>query len=131
MVRFLFVMILTTIASWLALMIMPWWIPLPVAFFITLICPMRNGRAFLATGMGAALCYLLYSITADQANDHILSSKMAGLFHLPSYILMIVVTAFVGFITAGLGGWTGAALRNLLRSHKSEQEQFVSKQSLH
>ena len=130
MVRFLFVMILTAIASWFALMIMPWWAPLPVAFFIILICPMRNGRAFLATGAGAALCYLLYSITADQANDHILSSKMAELFHLPSYILMIVVTALVGFITAGLGGWTGAALRNLFRPHKSEQEQFVSKQSL-
>lgn len=128
--RFLFVMILTAIASWLALMVMPWWIPLPIAFCIILVCPMKNGRAFLATGMGAVLCYLLYSINADQANEHILSTKMATLFHLPSYVLMIVVTALVGFITAGLGGLTAAALRNLFRPHKSKQEQFVSKQSL-
>jgi hypothetical protein len=122
-------MALTAIASWFALMVMPWWIPLPIAFFIILICPMKNGRAFLATGTGAALCYLLYSINADQANEHILSTKMATLFHLPSYSFMIVVTALIGFITAGLGGWTGAALRNLLRPYKSKQEQFVSKQS--
>jgi hypothetical protein len=129
MMRFLFVMILTAIASWLALVVMPWWIPLPIAFFIILICPMKNGRAFLATGAGAALCYLLYSINADQANEHILSTKMAALFHLPSYAFMIVVTTLIGFITAGLGGWTGAALRNLLRPYRSKQEQFVSKQS--
>jgi hypothetical protein len=129
MMRFLFVMILTAIASWFALMVMPWWIPLPIAFFIILICPMRNGRAFLATGTGAVLCYLLYSINADQANEHILSTKMAALFHLPSYAFMIAVTVLIGFITAGLGGWTGAALRNLLRPYRSKQEQFVSKQS--
>lgn len=117
MLRFLFVLILTAIASYFALMIMPWWIPMLIAFCIILVLPLKTGLSFLAPATGAALCYLFITLIADQANEHILSGKMAVLFfHTPSYILMIGVTALTGFITAGLGGWIAATLRNLFRT---------------
>ncbi len=65
---------------------------------------------------------------ADQANEHILSGKMAMLFHLPSYLFMIVVTALTGFVTAGLGSWTAAALRRLFRNDKLKEPAFVEDQ---
>lgn len=129
MMRFLFVMLLTAIASYFALMIMPWWIPMLIAFCIVLAVPMKSGLAFLAPATGAALCYLFMSILRDQANKHILSRKMAELFHLPSYILMIIVTALIGYITAGLGGWIAATLRNLFQTPKLKKEELVSEQS--
>jgi hypothetical protein len=130
MMRFLFVTLLTAVATWFAITFMPWWSILLVAFLIALMLPMKNGKSFLATGLGAAIAWLLISLSADLANDHILGSRMATLMlKTPSYGLMIAITALVGFITAGLGGWTGAAVRNMFRQPKSKEELFVSQQS--
>ncbi len=129
MVRFLFALLLTAVASGFALTAMPWWTSMPVAFIIILMLPMRGGRAFLATGLGAAIAFFILSYMADTANEHILSSRMAMLFGLPSYAFMLLLTALTGFITAGLGGWTAALLRRLLQRHETKEEQFVSKQS--
>lgn len=115
--RFFFILLLTAVASYFALMIMPWWIPMLIGFCLVLAAPLRkNWQSFLATGSGAALCYLLITITTDQANEHILSRRMATLFHLPSYALLIALTVLIGFLTAGLGGWTAGALRRMFRS---------------
>lgn len=115
--RFFFILLLTAVASYFALMIMPWWIPMLIGFCLVLAAPLRkNWQSFLATGSGAALCYLLLTITTDQANEHILSRRMATLFHLPSYALLIALTVLIGFLTAGLGGWTAGALRRMFRS---------------
>ncbi len=124
--RFLFVLLLTAVASYFALMIMPWWIPMLIGFCIILAVPMkRRGYSFLATGLGAALCYTFIAVWTDEANAHILSRKMAVLFHLPSYWLMIVITALIGFLTAGFGGWTAAALRRLFQQAKIKEAELV------
>ncbi|WP_118972707.1 hypothetical protein [Taibaiella koreensis] len=124
--RFLFIMLLNAAACYFALMIMPWWIPALIGFCITLLLPLRrNGMSFLAAGLGAALCYLLLCIITDQANEHILSRKMAVLFHLPSSWFMTAVTVLLGFITAGLGSWTAAALHRLFRNDKLKETAFA------
>lgn len=113
--RFLFVFLLTAIASYFALLIMPWWISMLIAFFVVLLLPMKKGRSFLAAALGVGLCWLLVALVADFRNDHLLSTKMAALFGLPSYALMIALSPLTGFITGGLGGWTAAALRDIFR----------------
>lgn len=128
--RFLFIAALTAIASYFALMIMPWWIPMLIGFCLILALPMRrNWQSFLATGLGAALCYTAISLFTDQANEHILSRKMAVLFHLPSYPLMIAVTALIGFLTAGFGGWTASALRRLFQNKNLKATTLVQEKS--
>ena len=122
MMRFIIVMVLTAIATWLTMMVMPWWVAMPVAFCLVLIFPMKHWQSFLATGLGAAMAFLLLCFMADQANEHILSSRMATLFQLPSYTLMQVLTALVGGITAGLGGWTASALCKMLRPRPSAKD---------
>lgn len=128
--RFVFVLLLTAVASYGVLLIMPWWTPMLAACCIAFLLPMKNGRSFLATGLGAALCYSIVSLMADQANDHILSRKMAVLFGMPSYSLMIVLTAMTGFITAGLGGWTGAAFHRLFRKQRPSQQEAAAENTL-
>lgn len=108
---------------------MPWWIPALIGGGITLVLPLRrNWQSFLAAGLGAAACYILLCLITDQANEHILSGKMATLFHMPSYLFMIAFTALTGFITAGLGSWTAAALRRLFRNDKLKEPAFVEDQ---
>lgn len=120
--RFFFVFILTAIINYFALWVMPWWISLPIGFALILLLPVRkNWHAFLSTALGSGLCWLVTAIIADQANEHILSQKMAQLFSLPAYGFMITVTALVGFITGGLGGWLAGSLRKLfINPNRSE-----------
>lgn len=113
MIRFFIVLILCAITSYFAIMIMPWWISMLLSFIILLILPMKGGKAFLAAGLGTALAYIIMSMQVDIANEHILSSKMAILFNLPSYVLMIIITAMIGAVTAGLGAWMASAFRLL------------------
>jgi len=115
MARFITVLLLTAAVSCAALYVFPWWVPMPVAFLLVLLLPLRGGAAFLAAGTGAALTYFIMALLADLANNHILSTKMALLFHVPSFIFMLLLTALSGFITAGLGGWAGALLRRFTR----------------
>lgn len=116
MTRFLTVMVIMAVASYAAIMLMPWWVTMILAFVVILLLPMSRAKAFLATALGTSISYAVMSIRTDVANDHILSSKMAVLFHMPSFIMMVVLTILIGFITAGLGGWTGAALSQLFRN---------------
>lgn len=113
MMRFILVFVLMAVAAWGASFLLPWWSLLPIAFVLTLLFPMKTGRAFLAAGLGVMLCYALLTVNTDMANEHILSSKMAILFKMPSYVFMLVFTAFIGFITAGIGAWLAIALRGL------------------
>jgi glycerol uptake facilitator-like aquaporin len=115
MMRFILVLLLAAITSYFAVMVMPWWICMLLSFIIILLLPMKGGKSFLAAALGTAIAYVFMSIQTDMANEHILSSKMAMLFHLPSYVLMIVVTALIGAITSGLGAWMGSALHLLFR----------------
>lgn len=127
--RFLFLLLLNAVACYFALMVMPWWIPALIGACITLLLPMRrNWQSFLAAGTGAALCYVLICCITDWDNGHILSRKMATLFHLPSYPFLIAVTALCGFITAGLGSWTAAALRRLFLNDTLKQAEFVQEE---
>lgn len=97
------------------MLIMPWWIPLLAAFAVSLLLPMKNWQSFLAAALGAGICWTVAAFLADYNNDHILAGKMARLFTLPSSVFMIIITGLTGFITGGLGGWTGAAIRNFGR----------------
>ena len=124
--RFIFVLVLTAILSYLAILILPWWIPMPIAFLIILWKPMNKWKSFLAAGLGAAICFILIASVKDFQNQQILSSKIAALFHLPSPMLLILIFGIIGFITAGLGAWTGVILRTVFNKSNSAKVKIYS-----
>ena len=88
-----------------------WWTIAVVSFLVSLFIEQRAGRAFLAGFLGIAAFWLVAALVHDSANDHILSTKMAMLFHLPNYGLFICVTTFLGGLVGGLSAWAGALIR--------------------
>jgi hypothetical protein len=110
--KFLLSVILIALFSAGAEVLIPsWWVIAVVAFLVSLFVEQKAGRAFLAGFLGIALFWLVAALIHDSANDHILSTKMAVLFHLPNYVLFIGVTALVGGLVGGLSGWAGALIR--------------------
>jgi len=106
----LFVLLIALLAA-VAEQFLPWWSVAVVAFVVSAFANPKPGRAFRAGFCGIGLCWLVAALLHDIANEHILSTRMAALFHLPNYALFIVVTVFVGGLVGGLSAWAGALIR--------------------
>lgn len=112
--RFFISFILISLLAALAETFVSWWIVVVVALLVTLFTGLRPGRAFGAGFAGIGLLWLILSLVHDIPNDHILSSRMAALFHLPNYTMFVLVTVIVGGLVGGLGGWCGSLLRRII-----------------
>ena len=108
--RFIIGVILIIILSAVAEYYMPWWTIAIACFAVSFFSGQRPGRAFLMGFTGIAIFWLAVALMHDIANQHILSTKMAALFHLPNYALFICVTVFIGGLVGGLSAWSGALL---------------------
>lgn len=104
MFRIVFNALIIAIASNIVLEIMPWWTVIFVAFIVLLLFRLPAKSAFLSGALGGGLCFLVASLYADIINGGLLSGRIAELFKLPSPIIILLITTFIGLISGGLGG---------------------------
>ena len=81
------------------------------AFGVSLIMNMRAGVSFLAGFWGIAIFWYVTALMRDIPNDHILSSRMAVLFHLSDYGLLPYIVALLGGVVGGLAAMAAAYMR--------------------
>lgn len=89
----------------------PWWIIAVVPFLVTLFAGVQPGKAFLAGFLGVGAYWKLLVLYRDLPNHHILSTRMAGLFHLPGPWAFLIVTVLIGALVGGLAAWAGSLLK--------------------
>ena len=109
--KFIISIILIAFLSSLTEFILPWWTIAFVAFIVAMVIQLSPGKAFWAGFLGIAAFWLPDIVFKDFTNEHILSKRMAALFHLPNYFEFILVCVLLGSIVGGLGSLTGALLR--------------------
>ncbi len=109
--KFLITVVTIAVLSGIAEQFAPWWSVAVVAFIVSLFLVQRPGKSFLAGFCGVALCWLSIALFLDVANEHILSSRMAGLFHLPGYGSFMAVTVCLGGLVGGLAAWAAALIK--------------------
>jgi len=97
----------------------PWWSFAFTTFIVFTAIPQDAGRSFVA---GFATIFVLWAVIAlkiDIANEHLLSKKVAEIFPLKgSYILLILITAFIGGLVAAMSALTGSLLRNSFKKKR-------------
>ena len=116
MMRLLISIIIIALLAFALTCVLPWWVLAPVAFTVAFGGGLSAGRGFLAGFLGVGLMWLTVAVVRDQANEHILSARMARLFHLPGYWLFLFAGALVGGLVGGLAGWSGAVVRRVFAS---------------
>lgn len=90
---------------------LPWWIIAPVAFGLAL-WRGRSGWQAFGAGFGAvALGWLGASLITHLRTEGILTSKVAELLTLPSPLLLLVLTAFLGGLVGGMAALAGYFFR--------------------
>jgi cell division protein FtsX len=100
--------------SAIAQLFLPWWSIAVVAFLVGYFATDSGWQAFGAGFLALVMLWGGYSLFIDQANEHILSSKMAQLFKLPSSYLLIIITSIIGGIVAGLSALSGRLIKGLM-----------------
>lgn len=109
--RLVLCILMTIVLSFMAEQVFAWWSLAVISFLSAALFNLTAARGFLAGFLSGLLLWLSVSLYADIANDHILSTRMAALFHLPGTTIFLVVAACVGALVGGLAGASGALVR--------------------
>ncbi|HVV55066.1 MAG TPA: hypothetical protein VHC47_07075 [Mucilaginibacter sp.] len=107
---FLLILVLTFVCGYF----LPWWFAALIAFVIALLIGKKPGRTFLAGFAALFAAWVLMALIKSIPNDNILAGRVANLFHLPNWILLVLVTGIIGGLVGGMSALSGVLLRKAL-----------------
>jgi len=107
--------ILIAICAFVLGIYMPWWSLAIAAFLVPLMIDQRPGWAFLSGFTALFLLWGLMSSMISSANEQVLAHKISRLIiSTDNPTLLILVTALLGAIVAGMAALTGSLLRKII-----------------
>ncbi|MDQ6890413.1 MAG: hypothetical protein M3Z56_09090, partial [Bacteroidota bacterium] len=110
--KFIISIILISLLSFAACLYFPWWSIAIVAFIVAALIPQGTGISFLTGFLALFLLWALLSFWISNNNDHILAHKVSLLIlKIDSPYLLMLATALIGGIVAGLAALTASFLR--------------------
>jgi hypothetical protein len=111
--KLLVAIILTALLAFVAGLYFTWWGLAVAAFLVSVFIHQRAGKAFLSGFLGVFILWGVLAWWIDTKNDGILSKRIAGLLKLgDNSMLLILITALIGALVAGLAAMTGSFLRS-------------------
>lgn len=114
--KFIVAILLTALLSFAGALFFDWWIIAIAAFIVAVCIPQRPFAAFAAGFLALFILWGSQSFYIDMRNGHLLATKIASVLPLGgSYIAIIIVTATIGALVAGLAALTGSYLRPFSR----------------
>ena len=112
--KFIVATILTSLLAFAAGLYLPWWSIAIAAFIVSALIHQKPWKSMLSGALGLFLLWGLLAIWIDSKNQGILSARISELLPLGgSAFLLILITAFVGALVAGLAALSGAYLKKL------------------
>ena len=109
--KFIVALLLTALSGYLLPLFLPWWSFAISSFIVAIFIRQKPGKAFLAGFAALLLLWGIYAIILDNANQHILSTKVAYIlpFH-GSFVALVITTAVIGGLLSGMAALTGSYL---------------------
>lgn len=115
----LFIVIL--LGAFIAQIFLPWWVIIPICLAASF---WRAHSPFASFLIPLCSIFILWSLTASYLsvqNDHILANRIAQMFNLPvnagTWVIMALLSALPGAITAGFSGMSGFFLRRIVANN--------------
>lgn len=108
--KFLATLIATAALAWGLGLWLPYWSLSFAAVLIGFLIQPGELKALLAGLIAGGLLWGILAYTADLANGHVLSARIATIFGTTS-VAMVGITALLGAMLAGLGTWLGDRIR--------------------
>jgi len=113
--KFIASIILTALLSFVLSLYLPWWSLAIAAFAIAALIFQKPWYSFLSAFLGLFLFWFIFASAINTSNNGILAQKVASVFPLGgSTFFLILITALIGAIVAGLAALSGRYLRYIL-----------------
>jgi len=109
--RFLLAIVLTTLLAWSLGLWLPYWSLSLAAMLVGFLVRPGGWKAFVAGLLAGLLLWGVLAWRIDAANTHILATRIGTLFG-TSATGMVVITAVLGGLLAGLGVLLGDRIRH-------------------
>ncbi|MES2279672.1 MAG: hypothetical protein V4592_26795 [Bacteroidota bacterium] len=104
---FIIILILSLIAGFIT----PWWAAAIIAFVAALYAGKKPVQAFWS-GFGAVfIVWVVLALLKSVPNDHVLASRVAVLFHLPGWSILLILTSLIGGLVGGMSALSGVLVR--------------------
>lgn len=111
--KFIVALLLTALLGYLFPLFLPWWSFAITSFLVAIFIQQRPWQAFLAGFIALLLLWGIYASFIDNANQHILSTKVAQILPFKgSYKALIITTAIIGGLLSGMAALTGSYLKS-------------------
>ncbi|QJD97524.1 hypothetical protein HH214_17415 [Mucilaginibacter robiniae] len=108
---FLAIFILTLAAS----LLLPWWVVAIIAFAAALFAGTRPAQAFWS-GFGAVfIAWVVLALFNSIPNHNMLAARVATLFHLPHWSLLLFITALLGGLVGGMAALSGLLVKQVFK----------------
>ena len=112
--KFFISILLIALLSFALGLYLPWWTLAVVAFAVAALIHQRAGKSFLSGFIAVFLLWGILALMIDQKNQHILSRKISSLLSLGnSSFVLVLITAIIGGLVAGLAAMSGSYVRTI------------------
>lgn len=110
--KFFISLILTALLSFAICLFLPWWSIAIAAFAVAALIPQKPYKAFLSALLALFLLWGGLSFWMSSNNEHVLAHKVSQLIiKADNPVALMLVTACIGALVAGLAALTGCYLR--------------------
>ena len=100
---------------------LPWWTIAFAGFIVAVCIPQNPGRSFLSGFLGVSILWYVLCFIISTANHDLFAHKISMLIiGMDHPMLLMLVSALIGGLVAGLGALTGSFVRG--RRKKEEEE---------
>jgi len=106
---FSIILLLTLISAY----ILPWWAACILAFAAAIFYGKTSGQSFWSGFAGLGLAWIALALLKSFPNEHILAGRVSRMFHLPHWLLLLVVTAIIGGLVGGMSALSGMLVRRV------------------
>ncbi|HVW98800.1 MAG TPA: hypothetical protein VHA56_22725 [Mucilaginibacter sp.] len=103
-----FIILILTFASGYFL---PWWVVAIAAFLPAFFIGKTPGKSFLAGFSAIFIVWTVLALFKSIPNDNILAARVATLFQLPNWVLLLLITALIGGLVGGMAAMSGVLLK--------------------
>jgi hypothetical protein len=111
MKRFWMTCLLLAISTAILQLFLPWWVIIVFAAAMGWQAGLTPLLSFFAGFIAVFTSWLILGIYRDYENSHILATRMANLFHLPHYMLYLLVAALLGGLCSGLSALSASLIK--------------------
>lgn len=109
------------ILCFLLQLILPWWIIIVISFATCGIIGKTGSIAFWQSFTAIFLLWIGYALFKTIPNDNLLASRVAIMFKVNIWWIMLIITGLLSGLVAGISGYCGYQFRLAMLNEKNKK----------